>query len=462
MTTMDRLPVHNLEPGTSGYIPKVVSGKVVWVVPPADTAVLYDVKGDILVATANDTPARLAVGSNGQVLTADSAQSTGVKWATPAADPSTTKGDLLARSATALDRLAVGSNGQVLTADSTQTLGVKWATSASGSVATDTIWDTKGDLAVASGADAASKLVVGSDGQILIADSTQTLGVKWGAAPSGSVATDTIFDAKGDLPVGTGSDASARLAVGSNGQVLTADSTQSTGVKWATPSGGGSSTPTHVATNTAFVNNANSGTVVIPAAAAADDWLFVFVAHAYTLSSTPSGWKVLQNITAGSYLLGSVLYKKAVAGDVGANLTINFGNTYYGAIYCTAVRSAKRISSFVIAQKNNGTAFTTMAFTENPPTNTANTGQTSFVTPTAVSLAGDGDLMLIFAAVRPVSGNGSVTCSTGTLITSRSADANSGSVIYSKTGIGPEVDMTFTAGSSSNAILAAVVSLAGA
>jgi len=43
---------------------------------------LVDAKGDILVATANDTPARLGVGGNGQVLIADSAQSTGVKWGT--------------------------------------------------------------------------------------------------------------------------------------------------------------------------------------------------------------------------------------------------------------------------------------------------------------------------------------------------------------------------------------------
>lgn len=45
---------------------------------------LVDAKGDLLVATANDTVARLAVGSNNQVLTADSAQASGVKWATPA------------------------------------------------------------------------------------------------------------------------------------------------------------------------------------------------------------------------------------------------------------------------------------------------------------------------------------------------------------------------------------------
>lgn len=49
----------------------------------------------------------------------------------------------------------------------------------------------------------------------------------------------TAIDAKGDLIAGTGADAFARLAVGSNGQVLTADSTASTGLKWAAAAGGG-------------------------------------------------------------------------------------------------------------------------------------------------------------------------------------------------------------------------------
>jgi hypothetical protein len=52
-----------------------------------DTAIqptLLDAKGDLIVATAADTPARLAVGSTNQVLTVDSSTATGLKWATPA------------------------------------------------------------------------------------------------------------------------------------------------------------------------------------------------------------------------------------------------------------------------------------------------------------------------------------------------------------------------------------------
>lgn len=44
---------------------------------------LIDAKGDIITATAADTPARLAVGANGTVLTAASGQATGLEWATP-------------------------------------------------------------------------------------------------------------------------------------------------------------------------------------------------------------------------------------------------------------------------------------------------------------------------------------------------------------------------------------------
>ena len=68
-------------------------------------------------------------------------------------------------------------------------------------------------------------------------------GTNW--TPAALTAADTgaipasIIDAKGDLLVGTANDTAARLGVGSNGQVLTADSAEAGGVKWAAAAGGG-------------------------------------------------------------------------------------------------------------------------------------------------------------------------------------------------------------------------------
>lgn len=58
----------------------------------------------------------------------------------------------------------------------------------------------------------------------------------------GSVATDTIWDAKGDLAVGTGANTAAKLSATTNGHVLTLDSGEATGMKWAAPAGGGTKT----------------------------------------------------------------------------------------------------------------------------------------------------------------------------------------------------------------------------
>lgn len=49
----------------------------------------------------------------------------------------------------------------------------------------------------------------------------------------------TAYTTKGDLVPATGSAAFARLGVGANDTVLTADSSTATGLKWATPAGGG-------------------------------------------------------------------------------------------------------------------------------------------------------------------------------------------------------------------------------
>jgi hypothetical protein len=54
-----------------------------WVAQDDSNAIqnaIVDAKGDLIAATANDTPARLAVGANDLILTADSTQATGLTY----------------------------------------------------------------------------------------------------------------------------------------------------------------------------------------------------------------------------------------------------------------------------------------------------------------------------------------------------------------------------------------------
>lgn len=97
----------------------------------------------------------------------------------------------------------------------------------------------------------------GTTGQILSKASNTDLDYTWIAANPGDItevaagtgisgggtsgavtitnSMATAIDAKGDLIAGTGADTFARLAVGTNGQVLTAASGQATGLQWVTP-----------------------------------------------------------------------------------------------------------------------------------------------------------------------------------------------------------------------------------
>jgi hypothetical protein len=95
---------------------------------------IVDAKGDIVTATAADTPARLAVGTTEHRLVAASGEATGLKYVADTTNYAVAaKGDLLVGTAAdTLAALTVGANGTTLVADSSEATGLKWAAAASG------------------------------------------------------------------------------------------------------------------------------------------------------------------------------------------------------------------------------------------------------------------------------------------------------------------------------------------
>jgi hypothetical protein len=89
---------------------------------------------------------------------------------------------------------------------------------------------TLGDIAYSSAtANTNTRLPIGTSGQVLAVS---------GGVPAWTTTADvTPLTTKGDLF--TFDTADARLGVGTNGQTLVADSSTATGLKWATPAGGG-------------------------------------------------------------------------------------------------------------------------------------------------------------------------------------------------------------------------------
>ncbi len=100
--------------------------------------------------------------------------------------PLTTKGDVAGFSTIAA-RIPVGTDTQVLTADSTQAAGIKWATPASGGM-TDPM-TTRGDIIIKDASNATARLPIGTSGQVLGSDGTD---VAWTTTPGGAIPALTL------------------------------------------------------------------------------------------------------------------------------------------------------------------------------------------------------------------------------------------------------------------------------
>lgn len=145
----------------------------------------------------------------------------------------------------------------------------------------------------------------GTTGQVLAKASNTDLDFVWSADASGIPAT--IFDAKGDIIAATAADTAARLAVGTNGQVLTADSTAATGLKWASASANKS----YTLLNTGGTALTGASTITVSGISGVDNLMIIVVQASADASSN---FDIRFNADSGAkYFYGGIQEEKGSA-----------------------------------------------------------------------------------------------------------------------------------------------------
>jgi hypothetical protein len=134
----------------------------------------------------------------------------------------------------------------------------------------------------------------GTTGQVLSKTSGTDMAFTWVAQDDSNAIQNAIVDAKGDLIGATAADTPARLAVGTNGQVLTADSTAATGLAWATPTSG---SMTSIASG-----SLSTGTLTLNSISSSYKDLVLVVRDVYTSAATSLRVR-LNNDTGSNYIL---------------------------------------------------------------------------------------------------------------------------------------------------------------
>lgn len=241
--------------------------------------------------------------------------------------------------ATSMADLLGGTTGQILSKNSNTDMDFVWIANDQGDItgvtATSPLTGGGTSGAITVGIQAAS---TSQSGAVQLENSTSSTSTTTAAVPAsvksaydlantantkaqGDISA-SIVDAKGDLIAATAADTVSRLAVGTNGQVLTADSTAATGMKWATAAGGGKvlqvvNAITTTTTTIASTSLTDTGiTASITPTSSTSKILVIIAANAYSSAS-------VDNTQVGAALLrGSTTLQ---SWDTGKNFSVIVG-----------------------------------------------------------------------------------------------------------------------------------------
>jgi hypothetical protein len=283
---------------------------------------------------------------------------------------------------------SAGTLGQLLTKSAS---GLLWANSAISSTTVSGIVQLATDAETQGGV-ISTKAVVPSALQSKLSDSTSTASsttiasstaVKSAYDLAAAAVPDSTFTAKGDIVVGTGSSTYEALSVGTDAYVLTADSTQPGGVKWAPSSGGGGGTSPMTSATTLYVNPTTGNNAT---AARGTDRPFATISAAITAASEGdtiflSAGTFTENFTInkGIHLCGTFSDQATWSGTkIVGNVVVNLvgagviRNLAVSDIYFISTNSTSPLSITGMSPGAGGiNTFTGCAFTQQNVTDTA-------------------------------------------------------------------------------------------
>ena len=170
----------------------------------------------------------------------------------------------------------------------------------------------------------------GTTGQVLSKTSNSQMAFTWVAQDDSNAIQNSIVDAKGDLIAASAADTPARLAVGTNGQVLVADSTAGTGLAWSTIASGAM---TLLNSGSTSMSGSTTKTVSSISGAYNELWIYMYGVVMSGTNNTLS-MNVNSNTTSGIYPNIGWRGTAGVAG--GAFIGENVGSislNAYGASY---------------------------------------------------------------------------------------------------------------------------------